>query len=506
MQPDDIVVAFVNALRHPRGQSAGQPFALRPWQERVLRAFYGTLRRDGWRQYRTLWLELPRRNGKTTLAAALALYHLVADGEPGAQVVSVAADREQASIVFDTAVAMIRQSPYLSRRLEVYGGTKRIVDPRTSSVYRVLASDADTAHGFDLSAAICDEVHAWKARDLWDVITTSFGSRRQPALIVTTTAGVAGTWQHDLAEYARQVRDGIVDDPTFLPVIYAAPADADWTDETTWRMANPALEDYRDLEELRQFAARAKVVPALERAFRRLYLNQWLAADVEEPWIAPERWRACEERFDPAAFAGCDCFVGLDLSSTTDLSALVLAFPVHDTVYVVPRFWMPAETAIERERRDRVPYLAWAQNGLVTLTPGDAVDYSFIEAEIHQLASRFRLVELAYDRWNAGYLVQRLQDDGLRVVPVGMGFAGMSGPMRYLEHLVATRALRHDGNPVLAWQVANVVVETDAAGNVRPSKKKSRHRIDGVVALLLALSRLMVHRPSLSERGELLVL
>lgn len=505
--PGELAVMFMNQLRHVKGEWAGQSFDLRPWQDRFIRDVFGTIRPDGLRQYRTAWLEIPRKNGKTTLAAGIALFMLVGDGEPGAEVILAASDRDQASLSYDIAVGMVRQSAYLRGRLKIVESTRRIVDPATGSYMRAIPADAAGSHGFNCSAIIADEVHAWYGRELWDVLTTSTGARRQPLTVAITTAGHDRTslaWE--LHEYAERVRDGIVDDPTFYPVIYAAPDDADWTDEAVWRDANPALQDFRNIEEMQTLAERAKVTPALQNTFRRLYLNQWTSSETR--WLPMDAWEACGGAFDIEALRGLDCYAGLDLSSTTDLTAFVLAFPVDDEVYVLPYFWAPAETARRAEERDRVPYTTWARQGLITLTPGNAVDYGRVEQDIKNLAKQFRIRELAYDRWNASYLIQRLQDDGATVVPVGMGYATMSAPMKHLEELVLTERLVHGGNPLLNWQADNLTVEQDAAGNLKPSKAKSRQRIDGMVGLVMALSRLMVRsnkQSAYESRGVMVV-
>lgn len=507
MDAGERAVLFINNLRHGKGEWAGQPFNLRPWQEEIVRDLFGTLREDGLRQYRTAWLELPRKNGKTHLAAAIALQLLVGDHEPGAEVILAAVDRDQASLAYDVAVSMVRQSPYLSGRLKVIPSTRRIVDPETGSYLRAIAADAAGSHGFNCHGIVADEVHAWPNRELWDVLTTSTGSRRQPLAVAITTAGYDRTslaWE--LHDYACKVRDGIIDDPSFYPCIYGAPEDADWTDEEVWHQANPGLEDFRGIEEMRTLCERAKATPALQNTFRRLYLNQWTAS--ESRWLDLTAWDACGGPVNREMLRGMDCYAGLDLSSTTDLTAFVLAFPIDDKVLVLPHFWAPRMTAQRAEERDRVPYTAWARESLITLTEGNAVDYGQVEHDIKELAKEFRIKELAYDRWNASYLIQRLQDDGASVVPVGMGYATMSAPMKHLEELVLTERLVHGGNPLLNWQADNLMVEQDAAGNLKPSKAKSRQRIDGMVALVMALSRLMVRSNKVSryeERGVMVI-
>jgi phage terminase large subunit-like protein len=492
-------------LTHVKGEWAGQSLRLRPWQEQVVRQLFGTVRPDGTRQYRTCYIEIPRKNGKTTLAAALALYLLVGDGEPGAEVYSAAVDLEQASLAFNTAAQMIYQDAELSRVLEVVPSRRRIVYPATGGFYRAIPADAPSAHGYNASGVIYDELHAAPNRDLWDVLTTSMGARRQPLTIVITTAGYdrhSICWE--LHQYAEKVRDGVIDDPTFLPILYGAPQEADWTDEAVWRAANPALGDFRSLDELRTAYRQASEVPARQQTFRRLYLCQW--TESAERWLDLARWDAGSVPVNLTGLAGRRAWGGLDLASTTDLTAFVLVVPDEDAGYaVLPYFWLPREGLRRRAARDRVPYEQWAAEGWLEVTEGEVVDYALIRARIRELATRLRIVEIGYDRWNASQLVTELQQDGATMVPISQGFAGLSAPARTLEQLVLGGRLRHGGHPVLRWCVANTVVEQDAYGNVRPSKRRSTDRIDGVVALLMALDRATRHGGAMSvyERREL---
>ncbi|HHY92911.1 MAG TPA: terminase large subunit [Firmicutes bacterium] len=488
-------VRFINLLKHAKGKWAGHPFNLRPWQEKIVRDIFGTVNRDGTRQYRTAYVEIPRKNGKTALAAALALYLLVADGEYGAEIYSAACDREQASLAFDVAAAMVRQLPALKKILKVIDSQKRIVYPKTNSFYRAIAADAASSHGYNAHAVIADELHAWPNRELWDVLTTSTGARSQPLVFAITTAGYdRNSICYEQHDYARKLLDGVIKDDTYYPVIYSADESDDWEDEATWKKANPALGDFRNLDEMRQLYHRAKEVPSLQNTFRRLYLNQWTSQETR--WLDMATWDASAGLVVPERLKGRDCYGGIDLSTTTDLTAVVLAFPLEDKVYVLPHFFIPADTAREAEKRDRVPYTTWARQGFITLTPGNVVDYSFVEERIRRLGKEYHVLEWAYDRWNADALVQRLQADGAKMVPVGMGYASLSAPTKYLETLLLQEKLVHGGHPVLRWNADNVMTEQDAAGNIKPSKAKSTQRIDGIMALVLALSRLM-----LQEKG-----
>jgi phage terminase large subunit-like protein len=507
----DRAVRFVKNLTHTKGEWAGQPFRLRPWQEHILRRLFGTLLPDGRRQCRTCYVEIPRKNGKSEIAAAIALYMLLGDEENGAEVYSAAVDRDQASLVFKAAEQMVRNDPELTARLEIVPSQRRIVDQATGSFYRAIAADAPSAHGYNASAIIYDELHAAPNRDLWDVLTTSTGARRQPLTFVITTAGYdrqSICWE--LHDYAAKVRDGVIVDPTFLPILYGAPDAADWLDERVWRAANPALGDFRSLEEMRVAAQQAREVPARQNTFRRLYLCQW--TESESRWLDPEAWALCGlDAIDLASLRGRRAIAGLDLSSTSDLTACVLLFADADGGYtVLPRFWLPADNLAARVRRDRVPYDAWARDGFLELTDGNVVDYGRVFDYISGLSGDLGidLAELAFDPWNATGLVQRFQDAGLTCVAIQQGFKSLTAPTKELERLVSSRKLRHGNHPVLRWCADNVVVEQDAAGNLKPSKRKSTERIDGIVALVTALARAMVQggpETSIYESRGLLV-
>ena len=486
-------VDFIGNLRQSKGQWAGQPLALLPWQSAIIDRIYGTIRPDGTRQYRTAYVEVPRKNGKSTLAAGIALYSLVADNEPGAEVYLAAVDRDQAAIVFDVVREMVAQEPHLKKLLKVVPSTRRIIHSASNSVLRVIASDAGGSHGFNASCIIGDEVHAWPSRELWDVLSTSTGARRQPLMIGITTAGFeSNSLGGQLHEYAERVRDGVVDDPSFLPVLYGAEPDEPWDDPAVWRKANPSLGHTVTEEYLAGECARAKAVPAYESAFRRLHLCQWV--NQETRYLPMEAWSDCA---GGVTFADLEneldgevCYGGLDLSATTDMTALVLVFPRGGGNYdVVPRFWLPAEDIKRRSERDRVPYDVWARQGLLTLTPGNVVDYAHVRAEVNALARRYVVGGISYDRWAATQLVQELMADGIDMAPMSQGMASMAAPTSALLGLTLGRKLRHANHPILRWQADNLVVISDAAGNVRPAKHKARQRIDGIVALIMGIDR-----------------
>lgn len=487
------VVRFINNLTHTKGEWAGQPFALRPWQEEIIRALFGELLADGRRRYRTCYVEIPRKNGKTEIAATVALYMLFGDGEPGAEVYSAAVDRDQASLVFGVAAEMVRNDPELLAMCDVVDSRKTIVHRPSGSIYRAIPAEAAGRHGYNASAVIYDELHAAPNRDLYDVLTTSTGARRQPLVFVITTAG----WDRnsicwELHDFAVKVREGIIDDPSFLPVLYAAPDDADWLDEAVWHAANPALGDFRSLDEMRIAALRAKEVPGQQNAFRRLYLCQW--TEQADRWLDMTVWDENGAPVSADALRGRECFAGLDLSSTKDISALELYFPDEDEGggEVLSYFWVPEDNMRTRSIRDRVPYETWERDGYITATDGNVVNYDEIRRAINELATLYNIREVAIDRWNSTQLQTQLMDDGFTVVPFGQGFASMTAPTKELERLVLERRLHHGGNPVLRWMASNVAVRQDPAGNLKIDKAKSTERVDGMVALAMAVGRAMV--------------
>jgi phage terminase large subunit-like protein len=483
---------FIAQLRQSKGQWAGKPLDLLPWQTESIDRIYGTIRADGTRQYRTAYIEIPRKNGKSTLAAGIALYSLVADNEPGAEVYLAAVDRDQAAIVFDVVKDMIAQDKDLRKMLKVVPSTRRILCPSTSSVLRVIASDAGGSHGFNASCIIGDEVHAWPNRELWDVLATSTGARRQPLMIGITTAGFeSNSLGGQLHEYAERVRDGVVDDPSFLPVLYGAAAGDAWDDPAVWRKANPSLGHTVTEEYLAGECARAKAVPAYESAFRRLHLCQWV--NQETRFLPISEWDACSGEMTVReledACEGMTCYAGLDLSSTQDMTALVLVFPRDGTYDVLARFWLPEDDLRRRAERDRVPYEVWVRQGLLHLSKGNVIDYAYVRREIATLRERYDIAGISYDKWAATQLVQELGADGVDMAPVGQGMAAMAAPTKELLNVTVGKKLRHAGNPILRWQADNLVVIQDAAGNVRPAKHKARARIDGMVALIMGLDR-----------------
>lgn len=484
-------VDFFGLLRLVEGRGAGEKWQLVEWMEHeVVRPLYGWKRADGTRLYRTVWVEVGRKNAKTTLAAGIALYGLVADGEAAPQVIIGARDRNQARLCFELCRKMTLASPALAKRCRPV--RSYIEHPASGGVLRAVSADASSQHGLNCSVAIIDEVHAHRDRELWDVLATSTGARAQPIVMGITTAGVYDphsiAWE--LHSYTEQVAAGLLKDPYLLGVIYAAENEDDWQDPKVWKKANPSLGQTISEDYLREEVARAQVSPARQTTFRQLHLNIW-TQEVSR-WIDPDAWDTCADPVGPAK-RGDICYAGLDLSTTTDISALVMLRPDEDGGFdVEPFFWLPEADILERERRDRLPYRDWAAAGLIQLTPGNVIDYAYIKKQILALADERGGFQLAYDPWGATGLVTELQGEGLTCVPTRQGFATLSAPTKELERLVLSAKLRHGGHAVLRSHASSALVETDAAGNLKPSKAKSTARIDGVVALIMALNASML--------------
>ena len=485
-------VDFIRCLKHTKGQWRGVPFDLLPWQDEIIRDLFGTVKETGYRRYNTAYIEIPKKNGKSELAAAVALLMTCGDGEWGAEVYGCASDRQQASIVFDVAVDMVDQCPALRKRIKPVMSVKRLVYKPTNSFYQVLSAEAYTKHGLNVHAVVFDELHAQPGRDLYDVMTKGSGDARlQPLFFLITTAGTDRNsicWE--VHQKAMDILAGRKIDPTFYPVIYGIPDDADWGLEENWYKANPSLGHTIDIEKVRSAYQSARENPAEENLFRQLRLNQWVKQSVR--WMSMHAWDECAFATDPETLRGRICYGGLDLSSTTDVTAFVLVFPPQgdgDKFLVLPFFWIPADNIATRVRRDHVPYDVWQQQGYLKTTEGNVVHYGFIESFIEELNTRYHIKEIAFDRWGAVQMVQNLEGMGFTVVPFGQGYKDMSPASKELMKLTLEKKLAHGGHPVLRWMMDNVYVRTDPAGNIKPDKEKSTERIDGAVAMIMALDR-----------------
>ena len=509
----DHAVNFINCLRHTKGAWYGQPFQLIEWQEQIIRDIFGTLKPNGYRQFNTAYVEIPKKQGKSELAAAVALLLTCADGEHGAEVYGCASDRQQASIVFDVAVQMIEQCPALKARTTLVISQKRLIFNPLKSVYQVLSSESHTKHGFNIHGVVFDELHAQPNRRLYDVMLHGSGdARKQPLYFLITTAGNDQNsicWE--VHQKAQDLLDGRKVDRAFYPVIYSTPENADWTSEKVWAACNPSLNITVDIEKLRIACESAKENPAEENLFRQLRLNQWVKQSVR--WMPMDKWDLCTGEVNRDKLRGRICYGGLDLSSTTDITAFVLVFPPmydNETKYhIIPYFWLPEDTVELRVRRDHVPYNIWAQVGHVMTTEGNVVHYGYIEKFIESLGQKYNIKEIAFDRWGAVQMVQNLEGMGFTVVPFGQGYKDMSPPTKELMKLTLEQKLVHDGNPVLRWMMDNVYIRTDPAGNIKADKEKSTEKIDGVIAAIMALDRAIRYKEEIGsvydDRGLLIL-
>jgi len=502
----ELALLFFNLVKHSKGEWAGQPFHLEAWQQFIVWNLFGWYRDNGTRRFRWAYNEVARKNGKSTLAAGIGLYLLTADGEPGAEIYSAATKRDQARITHSEATRMVKASPALRKRVRVFRDNLHVES--TASKFEPLGRDTDSMDGLNVHGAIIDELHAHKTRDLVDILETAQSARRNPLQFEITTAGYdreSICWEHH--EYTEKVLSGVVADDRWFGIIYTIDTDDDWQDESVWRKANPNIGISKKIDYMRQQAQRAREIPSQLNAFLRLDLDVWTQSETK--WVNLEHWKLCGQAIDANGLRGRRCYGGLDLSSTTDVSAFVLVFPPErsdDPYQVLCRFWIPEDSMHERSHRDRVPYDAWVRQGYMVATPGNVIDYDYILAQIDEDAQMYDLQEIAFDRWGATKIVQELQEMGLTVVQFGQGFASMSAPMKELEKLILSHKLAHGNNPVLAWMADNLVAAVDPAGNIKPDKQRSIEKIDGMVALIMALDRALRYDDSGSvyeERGIL---
>ena len=590
----DYAVSFIECLSHTKGTWAGKKFELLDWQEQIIRDLFGILKPNGYRQFNTAYIEIPKKNGKSELAAAVALLLTCGDGEERAEVYGCAADRQQAAIVFDVAADMVRMCPALSKRVKILTSQKRIVYIPTNSFYQVLSAEAYSKHGFNIHGVVFDELHTQPNRKLFDVMTKGSGdARMQPLYFLITTAGTdTNSICYEVHQKAKDILEGRKHDPTFYPVIYGADESENWTDPKVWKKANPSLDKTIGMDKVVAACNSAKETPSEENAFRQLRLNQWVKQAVR--WMPMEKWDKCKIAFDEEMLAGHICYGGLDLSSTTDITAFVLVFPpteddehyyvlpyfwlpeetlplrvrrdhvpydvwerqgylkttegnvVHygfienfieelgqkfhikeiafdedmlagricyggldlssttditafvlvfppteddEHYYILPYFWLPEETLPLRVCRDHVPYDVWERQGYLKTTEGNVVHYGFIENFIDELGQKFHIKEIAFDRWGAVQMSQNLEGLGFTMVQFGQGYKDMSPPTKELMKLTLEQTLAHNGHPVLRWMMDNIFIRRDPAGNIKPDKEKSTEKIDGAVAMIMALDR-----------------
>lgn len=487
----DFAVSFIENLSHTKSVWSRQKFELMPWQENLVRDIFGTIKPNGYRQFNMAYVEVPKKNGKSELAAAIALL-LLCEGEQRGEIYSCAADKNQAKIVFEVAADMVRFSRSLSKRIKIYESQKKLEYIPTRSVYQVLSADVSNKHGFNTHGVIFDELHTQPNRKLYDVMVQGSGdARMQPLYFLITTAGNnTESICYEVHQKAVDIMEGRKHDSTFYPVIYGAGVDEDWTDPEVWKKANPSLGVTIGIDKVQAACDSARQNPGEENAFRQLRLNQWVKQSIR--WMPMEKWDACAFPVDADELEGRVCYGGLDLSSTTDLTSFCLVFPPedeNDKYYILPYFWLPEETLDLRVRRDHVNYDVWERQGYIQTTEGNVVHYGFIEKFIENLGERFNIREIAFDRWGAVQMVQNLEGMGFNVVAMGQGFASMSPPTKELMKLTLEQKIAHGGHPVLRWNMDNIFIRQDPAGNIKADKSKSTEKIDGAIACIMALDR-----------------
>ena len=485
-------IVFVESCPHSKGEWAGKEVKLQPWEKFIIGSVFGWMRADGTRRFRKAYNELARKNGKSFLASSVGLKLAFFDNEPGAEVYAAATKRDQAKIVWGEARRMVKASPGLRSRIQTFVANLHRED--TNSKFEPLGADEDSMDGLNVHGVIIDELHAHKNRRTYDVLNTAMGARRQPLMFIITTAGFdreSICWQeHD---YGVKILEGTIEDDAYFVYIATIDAEDDWADESVWAKANPNLDVSVKRDNIAAAVAKAKQVPGEQNALLRLHMDVW--TEQAERWIDMATYAACDQPFAAGDLRGRPCYAGLDLSTTTDISALELWFPPEDEgepVQVLSFFWVPEQNIAKRARADRVPYDLWAREGYIKPTAGNVVDYDVIRTDINDYATIYEIKEIAIDRWNSTQLQTQLMGDGFEVVQYGQGFASMTAPTKEIERLILERGIGFGGNPVLRWMFSNVAVEQDAAGNLKMSKKVSSERIDGPVALAMACGRAVV--------------
>lgn len=497
-----VVQFFSRFLRHSKGRWAGQPFELFDWQyEELIAPLFGWMRSDGLRRFRTAYVELPKKNGKSAIASGIGLYLLMADREPGAEVYSLACDRAQASIVHGEAIRMVESSEALSNYLRINRTTSNISFDRANAWYRAVSSESENKEGLNAHGLICDELHAWKGqpgRRLFSTIKWAGAAREQPLLFCITTAGDdVKSICYEQYLYAKQILNGTVQDPRFFALIKEANLEDDWQDESTWRKANPSLGLTIHVDDFRSDCEEAKSRPSEQSAFKRYRLNIWSSST--NPWLRIEDWQACHKEFDVQNLESITCFGGLDLSKTRDFTALALVWPMESSsqqpeidadFFVKCFFWLPEDLVSDPGSPEE--YRVWRDQGWLEATPGNVIDYSWVKNRMGELVEQFQIQEFAYDPYNAEQVTQEIEDQvGIERILFPQTIVNYAEPSREFERLVISKRIAHDGNPILSWMIGNVAVKSDVNRNIRPVKPEEgdSRKIDGVTATIMGLAR-----------------
>ena len=487
--PADNLCAFIERLPHVKGPLAGESITLEPWQIFILSTVFGWVKSDGKRRYRRSYIEVPRGNAKSTLSSAVALYMLAADGEGGAEVYSLATTRDQARIVFGDAQTMARRSAGFRSRFAVNVGAHNMHVLASGSKFEALSAEGSTLDGLNIHFGCVDELHAHKTRTVYDVVETGTGKRDNSLLWVITTAGSnrAGIC-YEARTFVTKLLNGVFEDDTQFGIVYGLDDGDDWTTENALVKANPNWGISVRPEILGPLQAKAMQLPSAVNNFKTKHLNEWVNADTA--WMDMRAWDTCgDSSLDIEAFTGQPCWVGLDLASKTDIAALMLMFQhpeISDAYVVFGKYYLPEDTV---QAAGNSQYPGWMRTGRLTVTPGNVIDFGWIEADLLDLVLRFAVQAVAFDPFQATQLSTRMLAEGLPMIEVRPTVLNFSEPMKTLEALVLQRKLVHDGDPVLTWMASNVVAHLDAKDNIYPRKERAENKIDGIVALIMALSR-----------------
>lgn len=486
---------FFNLLKHSKGELAGQPIHLELWQCFRIGSVFGWVHKEtGLRRFFEAYHQVPRKNGKSTEAAGVGVELLTIDGEQGAEVYSAATKKDQARIIFDEAKRMVNASSHIKRHINIYQTNMSM--PMSNSKFEPLSSDANSLDGLNIHGGIIDELHAHKTRDVYDVLVTATGARKQPLIWIVTTAGFnTNGICYEKYEYSVKVLKGVIEDDRFFCYIAQADENDDPFDENTWIKANPNIGVSCSLEDLRTKAKQAKEIPAALTNFMVKHLNMWVNA--ETAWMNMQKYKECEEAnsdFDISQLEGERCFCGVDLSATTDITSVNLEFPLHDGRYAwINHCFLPEDGILEKERRDKVPYTAWAREGYITLTPGPTIDYEWIQSYIMEMGKKYQIQEIDYDPWNSTQFANNLMNEGFECVEIRQGFKTLSEPIKDVEKLILEKRLITFNNPVLRFAISNAVPSLDPAGNIKLDKSKASKRIDPIIAGVTSHVRAMLH-------------
>jgi phage terminase large subunit-like protein len=483
--PIDFIEKF---CKHSKGKWAGTNIILEPWQRFIIGSIFGWVHKQTLlRRFKTGYVQVARKSGKSTKLAGTGLYMLTGDGEAGAEVYSAATMRDQAKIVHEEAKRMVQKSPFLKKHLKVFRDT--IIFEKMFGKFIPLGADADSLDGLNVHCAIIDELHAHKKRDMWDVMETATGSREQPLILAITTAGfnVDGICYEQYA-YISKVLDGVLEDDSYFGYIAELDKEDDWTDPKNWIKANPNLGVSNDIDDLMRKCKKAQEMPSAQNNFLTKHMNIWV--NQVEKWVNLQIWK--ENNKPLPDLHGMDCYGGMDLSSVSDLTSTCLEFPLPNGEFgVISHYFIPEERALERERADKVPYSVWEKQGFVTFTPGETVDYEFVKHWFREMQKKFNIVQIGFDPYNAVQLSVEMEKEGFVMVQVRQGYLTLSPATKGIEKVYLDRKLVHGNNPVLTWCANNMVVKTDPSGNVKPDKQMANQKIDGMVALICAHSRAM---------------